>query len=359
MKKRKNNGFYNNKNRNTKWTEEEIGRKIEFADKYEHPEADPVNNKSVKRRTAEIEAKRQKKIATKIFFVFVCILSVCLGYTTMQIHSNRLATPINNRSQQEITQEGYMQQISLDVKALNVESISLDGSVMLSSIISEAENLGFSGITFDAKRADGSIGYQSTLATVDTYNAVTLPAKNLSYSVAQLTENDILAAAKICCYKDNVVPMVTTDFAIMTENGIYTDSNGNTYLNPNSSSTYNYLKDIITECYENGITVFVLYGCDLPEEISESYNDGFDYLANKLNNEFDGKIRLYEAVETELSENEVINTSSYSEEYKNSTKINLENLNSNQVYYIKSQSNKEDTVAYLEKIGINAYILED
>lgn len=357
MKKRKNNGFYKNKNRNQKWTEEQNGRHIEFADKYEHPEADPINNKSVRKRTAEIEAKRQKKIAKITLFVILCVFCLCLGYTGMQVHINRLATPINNRLQQETVEEGNMVQISLDVKALKVESISLDGSVMLSSIINEAEDMGFAGITFDAKRADGTVGYNSALASVDTYNAITFPAKNLKDSVAQLTENDILTTAKICCYKDNIAPALSSDATVMTKNGIYKDSDANTYLNPNSTATYNYIKDIITECYENGVTVFVLYGCDLPEEISDNYNDGFEYLANKLNTEFDGKIRLYEAVEVELTEKDINRDNSAEKE--NNSNLKLEKLNSNQVYCFKTEADREDTVKYLEKNGINAYILED
>ena len=42
--------------------------------------------------------------------------------------------------------------------------------------------------------------------------------------------------------------------------------------------------------------MFVLDNCELPEDIAEGYNDGFDALANKLYNDFGSEIKLLKSV---------------------------------------------------------------
>lgn len=372
MKNKKKKGFYNNKDRDQRWTEEPVGRPIAFADKYEHPEAnDSLNNESVKRRTSQIKEEKKKKRLNRFICIIACIALICVGYTGMQVHINRHTTPLNNHNRYQAAEDGNMSGVNLEIQSLKVESIGLDGSVMLSSVISEVEELGFTSVTFDAKRSDGSIGYTSNLASVDTFNAVSAPATDLKGSVDRLLENDILPVARICCYRDNVVPSVTTDATIMTETGVYTDEDGNTYLNPNSTTTYNYLKDIITECYDSGITVFVLYGCDLPEEISDSYNDGFQALASKLNVDLENNVRLYEAVDIEINKSNqedyqsAEEVSDYDNENEESTSsadsylAEIEKPSVNQVYYIKSEIDRNETITALADSGITSYILED
>lgn len=391
MKKKKRKSFYNNKNRNQKWTEELTGRPISFADKYDHPEAnDNLNNASVKRRTAQIQSEKKKKQTNRFIAIIACIAIVCVGYTGMQVHIDRHQTPLNNMGSYQQSEDGNMAGVSLEIKSLKVESIGLDASVMLSSVITQVEELGYTSVTFDAKRSDGSIGYNSKLASVDTYNAVSAPAADLEGSVKQLLSSDILPVARICCYRDNLVPSVTTDTTIMTEKGVYKDSDGNTYLNPDSSITYNYLKDIVTECYESGITVFVLYGCDLPDEISADYQDGFDALVKKLNADLENNVRFYEAVDLEITDanakapenttedytekdttqgdNDPSDTTDVtdSQETEASTEVTTDpflagkgEIGTDQVYYVKSEADINDTVDILSRNGITSYILED
>ena len=49
-----------------------------------------------------------------------------------------------------------------------------------------------------------------------------------------------------------------------------------------------------------GIDVFVLDNCNLPEDISDKYDDGFDILAKKLYVDFGDSVRFYEAQNVDI-----------------------------------------------------------
>lgn len=360
MKKRR---FYtNNKKRNQKWTEEPQGHKIDFAEKYigDGPYSDKFDSK---RPTEVNEQKKRKKARNKrraknALIVVCCILLVCVGYTCMDIHMTRHATPIKSINSDSQKVEGNMAEMSINISAYKVESVGFDASIMLSSIMKDIENTSFSSLVFDAKREDGTIGYSSKLAYIDTFNAISSPSSQPYASAKQLIDNDILPIARICCYKDNVVPRQDNTAGIMTENGVYTDSNGNTYLNPDSESAYSYLKDIINECYDFGITVFILNGCDLPSDISDSYNDGFDALTERLNKDLNGKVKFLEEVDEAIvgKDNE---TGKITEEAIQADIDKFSKINSNQIFYISTKVDNEIITDMLNKNGIFRYVIED
>lgn len=355
----KKNGFYNNKKRNEKWTEEPVGREIDFADKYTagNGYSDVYDSKRPGSFEKEKKRKRKQKRLTRLIAIVLSVLLICVGYTGMDIYMTRHAVPAEIIGHSDDTAEGTMSEIAFDIASYEIDSISLDASVMLSSTIHEVMDLGYSSVTFDAKRSDGTIGYQSQLASVDTFGAINSPASQLKKSVSELLNNDILPIARICCYQDNVAATKAGDMAIFYgENVLYTDKDNNSYLNPESPNTYNYLKDIINECYGYGITVFVLSGCNLPEDISEGYNDGFDSLAQKLNQDFEGNIKFIEEIDVEIkgidAESGNVSTPAIKKEIDA-----LEKTDKNKIYYITSKIDKEKILNQLSGSDVNCYII--
>lgn len=352
MKKRQ---FYSDRKRNKKWTEEPKGHAIDFADKYigdinstdKFDKKRPTKNSVAKQKKKELRKKRMQRVVAAV----LSFLLIGVGYTGMDVYMQRHAVPMDKLSEIEAAVNGNMSELSFNLASYVVDSISLDASVMLSSVMGELNEAGFSSLTFDAKRADGTIGYQSSLVSIDTYSAISSPATRPATSIKALLGNDILPVARICCWKDNVVPSQDKTAALMNGNKLYKDGDGNTYLNPNSSVAYNYIKDIITECYSYGVTVFLLYGCSLPDDVSGNYNDGFSAIAKKLNNDLDGNVKLLQAVEVE------INGKSNSEIKKDIKK--LPKIKDDQIYYIKTKTNAQKLSAQLLKRDIQSYIIED
>lgn len=359
-KKGRKNSFYNNENRNQKWTEEPKGRIIEFADKYAVD--DNSGNKFSKPQynySAAIKAKekKQKKIKTVLVF-FMCVVLICVGYTTTDIHMIRNAYPAEHMKyniESENTQ-GNLADAVLEINSCRIESVSLDSSVMLSSVIEEVTQEGYTSVTFDAKRSDGTIGYESALASIDTYNAISSAASMPAASIKELLGNDILPIARICCYKDNIVPIQASAIAVKDGEKVYTDNNANTYLNPDNDIVYGYIKDIIQECYNYGINIFVLYGCDLPESISSNYNDGFDALCEKLHKDLGNSIKFFEEVDVQINgrdpESNRVTNSAIKKEIEQFSKINK-----NQIYYITAKADKNKIISQLTKNGIGCYII--
>ncbi len=355
MKKKKR--FYSNAERNQKWTEQEQGRPIDFADKYIYSEenySDKYDYLRPKKKQKKFTKKDAVKHLKRLGAVICGMLILTLGYTVMDIYMIRTGIPPIKEAQSEKTDSAFSQ-ITLSLKGEYIDSVSLDGGVMLDAVADNTSEKGLNCVAFDIKRSEGSIGYKSSLAAIDTYGAVAFPASNLKASMDSLKNRDILAAARVYCYMDNLVPDKNRELAVYSTTGaVYRDSRDNTYLNPNEQGTYNYIRDIISEAYEMGVTIFILDGYDLPSEISDDYNDGFDYISARLYEDIGTGIKLLKSesisISKELAESE-------EEEAKNTIAGKFDTEDKDTVYFINSSADKEILKEKLEECGITNYIL--
>lgn len=287
MKKKR---FYNNKKRDTKWTEEPQGRKISFADKYID---DGTNGaQSNKKKKGFTKAQRDKALKRLIIAV-LCFAIISVGYIITDVHMIRHS--MSSDTSKEVNTGVAL--VDLDIKATEVQPLSFDAGTMLESVIKDTTASGYTSICFDIKRDDGTIGYQSLLATISAYGAISSPATDLAGSAEIFAQNDILVIGRISVYKDNIASRADTANAIMVNSQVYQDSDGFSYLNPDSEGTYNYIKGIIEEVKGMGINVFVLDNYDLPEELGGEYNDGFEAISKKLYADFGDEIKLVKAVD--------------------------------------------------------------
>lgn len=376
--------FYKNVKRNQVWTEEVQGREIDFADKYVYNDgvySDKYDYLRPKQKRKKYFNKNNViSFFKKVGAVILGFLILNVGYMFMDVYMQRHAMPVTSQNEGQ-PEEIPLNEVALDLKSKYVESVSLDGGVMLDAVITELESNGYNSVAFDIKREEGTIGYKSALANVDTYGAVAFPATNLKGSVAKLNDEDILAVGVVHCYLDNLVPSVQNSAAIMDSKGfLYKDSMDNTYLNPNSDITYNYIKGIIQEAYEMGVTIFVLDDVNLPSSISDNYDDGFEYLAKRLYSDLGTDIKLLEAVNVELTSfaskdskdedsKDKDKEDEKNKEDKNDNKTNEKSdeiseklsssLDNSKIYFVKTSAEKDVIKQKLEEHGIISFILSD
>lgn len=318
MKKKR---FYNNKKRNEKWTEPPRGRKINFADKYidSGNSSDKYDNRRPKKKKPIFTKEHFEKLAQTLIVTVVCFAIIGTGYTAMDLYIERNAMPIADA-------EDYtnvdMSNAVLQLRSSRIEPLTMDGGIMLNAVIDEVVADGFSSVTFDLKRDDGTVGYTSMLAVTDMYGAVASPAGNLKKSVSEFISNDILPVGRISCYKDNIVASGDLTAGITVDGRLYRDKNDNAYLNPDSESAYRYIKAIVEEAKGMGITVFILDNCKLPDELN-GYNDGFKALADNLYRDFGNEIKLLEGVPVFIGAD---NVKSVTEEWEEKTEASNNNV---------------------------------
>lgn len=359
MKKRK---FYGAKKRNQKWTEEPTGHPIDFAEKYvggssysdKFDDKRPINVSVTKKK----EKERRNKKLKNVLIVVLCIVLIGVGYTGMDIHMMRHYAPVKNIEINNDNNQANMADMTINISAYAIESVGFDASIMLSSVMKELSTSSYTSLMFDVKRSDGTIGYASSLASIDTFNAISSPSSQPAASVKQLIANDILPIARLCVYKDNVVPKLDSTAAIMDGDKPYTDSDGNTYLNPNSETAYNYIKDIVLECYEFGITVFVLNECNLPDSISDNYNDGFDTIAQRLIKDTNGKVKFLQEVDESISGRDS-ETNKITADAINNDISKFDEINDNQIFYISTKADQDLVTSQLNQNSISRYIIKD
>ncbi len=286
--------FYNNKKRNDKWTEEPQGRKISFADKYTDGETNELLNPKGRKRTRRIDGR---KVLRNAIIVVLCFAIVSLGYIIMDVHIMRNSMP---EEREEPVNNGVAL-VDISIRAKDVHPLSFDGGTMLNSVLQETAGAGYASIAFDLKRDDGTIGYQSALATIEAYGAISSPASDLKGSVDIIVQNDSLPVGRISVYRDNIAARADEANAITVNGSLYQDEDGFLYLNPDSEGTYNYIKSIVEEARGLGVTVFALSNCNLPEELGDGYSDGFENLSQRLYNDFGDEVKLVEAIDVEIN----------------------------------------------------------
>ncbi len=300
MKKKR---FYKNVKRNVKWTEEEKGYPIDFADKYASQEG--IYSDKFDYMRPKVKKKRKNKARARVFIkrlgiAALCLLIVGIGYTGMDVFMLRngmveLDEAVDSGSGSVINE------VQLSLSCYYADSISMDNSVMLESVSNKLADGGYNSVAIDLKRADGTIGYESSLATVNAYSAMAYTASDLYDSVLTLNEQNILTVGIIYCYLDNLLPNHDSAAALLDDDGgLYEDSDGNTYLDPNSQTAYEYIKSIISEAAEMGVSVFVLCATDIPDE--DVTGDGFEALAAQLYEDIGTDIKLLEGIEIEISD---------------------------------------------------------
>ena len=205
MKKKR---FYKNVKRNVKWTEEEKGYPIDFADKYVSDEG--IYSDKFDYMRPKIKKKRKHKAQARTLFkrlgiAVLCLLIVGIGYTGMDVFMLRNGMPKMDAAV-SAGEDSVINEVRLDLSCAYEDSISMDGSVMLESVCTRLTDGAYNSVAIDLKRADGTIGYKSSLATVDAYSATAFEASDLHGSVTALSEQDILTVGVVYCYLDNLLP---------------------------------------------------------------------------------------------------------------------------------------------------------
>ena len=351
--------FYSNKKRNRKWTEEQQGRKIDFADKYVYsgPYSDKFDYlRPKKKKKKRLKAEKLNLIAKRILSVLFCFAVISCGYTLMDVYMDRNSMPEKTSSGKSSQAAPGIAQVSVNFYASAVESASLDNAAMLDAVIDEATKSKSNAVEFDLKREDGTLAYTSSLAAVNSYNAASLPATDLKGSVEKLMANDFMCIARICCFKDNVAPFASNDSALKAGNGaLITDSQGSAYLNPDNEYVYDYIKGIVTDGKEAGITVFMLDGCVVPDGAG-GYNDYTQSLVKKLKDEFKNSVKFIFPVNVEFTQERL---QSFESESAMLEKIIEENpLDKNEIYVITTDTEEEQLRFALREKQIVRYIIK-
>lgn len=220
--KKKQKRFYSNDKRGQKWTEPEVGRPIDFADKYIEPRTQAGQ--------AELDRERRKKgpafqkatpgqVVRRVLLVLLGLVLLYAGYILMDAWMDLHAMPA---AQTDTVDGNTISTVALEAKAAKVDSLSLDGAVMLDAMMDDLSSGGYTAACFDIKRADGTVGYASTLGTVAAAGAVSSPAGDLRSSCQKLGKNDLLVLGYIVCYPDNVQTAANPAWAVKSGKTAYT-----------------------------------------------------------------------------------------------------------------------------------------
>lgn len=352
--KKKQKRFYSNDKRGQKWTEPEVGRPIDFADKYIEPRTQAGQ--------AELDRERRKKgpafqkttpgqVVRRVLLVLLGLVLLYAGYILMDAWMDLHAMPA---AQTDTVDGNTISTVALEAKATKVDSLSLDGAVMLDAMMDDLSSGGYTAACFDIKRADGTVGYASTLGTVAAAGAVFSPAGDLRSSCQKLGKNDLLVLGHIVCYPDNVQTAANPAWAVKSGKTAYTDPAGNRYLNPDSTEVYNYIRSLVEESVRAGVTVFVLEGTELPQAAGTFNHNGFADLSKRLTADLGQDVKFLQPVAVNI-------TSTTTADLKKEVADKCtQNPNENQIYAITCPEKSRRAVKQLlDDRGCTCYLITE
>ena len=100
----------------------------------------------------------------------------------------------------------------------------------------------------------------------------------------------------------------------------------------------------------------MLNNYNLPSDVSQQYNDGYKVIADKLNEDFDGKIKVIQEIRVTITgrsaENGKITNTAINKEIKKFKKIN-----DDQIYYISSKLDNSRIMTQLNKNNVKNFIV--
>lgn len=108
----------------------------------------------------------------RVLLVLLGLVLLYAGYILMDAWMDLHAMPA---AQTDTVDGNTISTVALEAKAAKVDSLSLDGAVMLDAMMDDLSSGGYTAACFDIKRADGTVGYASTLGTVAAAGAVSSP----------------------------------------------------------------------------------------------------------------------------------------------------------------------------------------
>ena len=307
--KKKQKRFYSNDKRGQKWTEPEVGRPIDFADKYIEPRTQAGQ--------AELDRERRKK----------------------------------GPAFQKATPGQVVRRVLLVLLGL---VLLYAGYILMDAMMDDLSSGGYTAACFDIKRADGTVGYASTLGTVAAAGAVSSPAGDLRSSCQKLGKNDLLVLGHIVCYPDNVQTAANPAWAVKSGKTAYTDPAGNRYLNPDSTEVYNYIRSLVEESVRAGVTVFVLEGTELPQAAGTFNHNGFADLSKRLTADLGQDVKFLQPVAVNI-------TSTATADLKKEVADKCtQNPNENQIYAITCPEKSRRAVKQLlDDRGCTCYLITE
>ena len=137
------------------------------------------------------------------------------------------------------------------VKGLYITGWSAGNSDRIAHFVELCDSTEINALVIDIKDDRGQITFLSDIAINSA--AATNIIRNPESLVNLLKEHDIYAIARIVCFKDPIWSIENPELAIKDKTGgLWRDTNGNTWLNPYQSGSWDYIINIAKEAAKLG-----------------------------------------------------------------------------------------------------------
>lgn len=132
---------------------------------------------------------------------------------------------------------------------------------------------------FDMKSSSGSLGYVSALELAKTAGA-SAATPGLNDSIRAANTDELYSIARVCCFRDNLVPYARNTTAIRTSGGNWRDADSTRWLSPSSQEAREYVVGVCVELAQLGFDEILLDYAAFPADGSldriiqnESYDE--------------------------------------------------------------------------------------
>ncbi len=228
----------------------------------------PAGNLHMKHmRSRSKRSPKMRLLLTALCFVLITVLS----YFTVSLMLNiSYKEPDNTVTETREVSEPFIK--TDGVKALYMPYNKLGDEKYIKSFISLIRRKNANSVVIDFKTQQGKLAYTSLHEYAIAGKCALYDNDTVRRAIDIFEQYNINIIAGIYCFEDNAVSSAVKDISVkyMDTSVNWLDTDGNSWLNPCSKRSQNYIINVISEINEMGIKGFILKSTHFPDDKNNS-----------------------------------------------------------------------------------------
>lgn len=236
-------------------------------------------SKKVKRYDQIYSRRRNRKetiikgLITALILIAIVVLTIFVAAGIFNIR--------NSKSQQEATQaqpsassENKDTPVNIEadkIIAIKMPVKNLSDSEAVKVFAENAKGEGYNTVVVPLKESDGELLYSSELEEATTWNTMAKTPVNAKEIAKTIQDAGLMPMAEISAFEDALAGNVKFDNTYTKKSGtIWTDSEGQSWLNPYKASARNYICNIVKELGSFGYQRVLVEGAKFPKSLTNA-----------------------------------------------------------------------------------------
>lgn len=238
-----------------------------------------------------------------IIFMVIVALSFLVTASILGHRNDQRILEMTSNSSAESTSSGQQSYANMNpsvpmekIKALQIPWTTMQSDTKTETFLEKAKEDGYNTILVPLKNRNGEVLYQSNVPEVSEYDAQISNAVDAAVLKQKIEEAGLMPMGQIYAFEDTTAPSLASDNTYLkNKTKIYTDANGDSWLNPYKESARKYICDLVKETKDLGYQTVLIDGCQFPGSLSGIITDAKGQTQQEILEEFYQQVKSVNA----------------------------------------------------------------